>query len=94
MQDSVLLRTFPDPFQAEMARLFLESEGIATDVEDSGKFHAPPSVYGQNIFPVELRVAEADLEAAELLLKQSEAGLFAIDDANPDAESDDGGHIG
>lgn len=80
MSDSVLLRTFPDPIQAEMARSFLESEGIVAEVEDSAKLHAPSSVYGQSIFPIELRVAEADLAAAEALLKQTDAGDFEIND--------------
>ncbi len=83
MSDTILLRTYPDAMQADLVRTFLESQGILTVVEDSEKFHTPSSVYGQNIFPAELRVAETDYATAEALLQQSEAGLFAIDENLP-----------
>ena len=83
MPEPVSLRSFATSVEAELVRTFLESNGIIAAVEGDTALHAPSMKNGENVLPYELQVAAEDLEAADALLQQSEAGLFAIDDSEP-----------
>lgn len=77
MSTHVVLRTFPDRLHAELARTFLESEGIETFV--SSPTNMPGSYmiaeWGDGLIPHELKVSDIELAEAESLLAGTEVDV-------------------
>lgn len=75
MPELIVLRTYPDRIHADLARSYLESQGIDAFVE------APANVLPVEIFaewgmgaaPHTLKVAEADYAEADALLADTES---------------------
>lgn len=66
MSDVVEAARFNSRVEADLARLFLESEGVQSVLFDTGI----NSFYGGLFMPVRLMVLEEDLAAAQQLLEQ------------------------
>ncbi len=82
MSNLVVLRSYPDRLHAELARSFLEAEGIEAFVSSPSQLPGSYLIaeWGDGIVPHELKVVEEDLPAAEEALAETEAGDWAIDD--------------
>lgn len=74
MSELVAVRTYPDSIHAELARAYLESEGIDATVESPED--APPAAviaeWGMGAVAHLLKVPEADLKQADALLTETE----------------------
>ncbi|HZN56355.1 MAG TPA: DUF2007 domain-containing protein [Candidatus Polarisedimenticolaceae bacterium] len=83
MTDPVIIRTFNDRGEAEIARALLEAEGIAAALaaDDMGQ-NTPPLDFS---FGVQLVVEGADAERARELLEEQVSDA-ALDEAERDSE--------
>lgn len=81
MSTPVLLRTYPDQIHADLARSFLDSEGIDATVEVPEN-SAPVDIFaewGMGAVPHGLFVAQEDYDRADALLKETESVKFEED---------------
>lgn len=81
MSTPVLLRTYPDQIHAELARAFLDAEGIEANIEVPE--NAPPveifAEWGMGAVPHGLFVAQEDFDRADALLTETESVKFDED---------------
>jgi hypothetical protein len=89
MSDYVVLRTYPDRLHAELARSFLEAEGIETLVSSPSQMPGSYLIaeFGDGMVPHELKVAKEDLADAEAALAETE-DIVWTDDEDVDASGD------
>ena len=82
MSDPVVIRSYPDRLHAELARSVLEAEGVLAQVTTPSQLPGSYMIaeWGDGFIPHELRVAEEDVEAAEAILAETEAGDWEVDE--------------
>jgi hypothetical protein len=84
LDDAVVLETFPNRIEAEMAAGLLESEGVPAMVMADDAGGAYPSL--QFVRGVRLMVAAEDAYRAREILKAMEEGGELLEDGLPDEE--------
>jgi hypothetical protein len=82
----ITVATYWLPYEADIARALLESEGIATFVADEHLIHMN-WLYSNAIGGIKIQIAEPDVELAREILANSEPHI--AEDTASDTESED-----